>query len=211
MGEATSERTQSQCGRVRILFRPRPILKELNFFRVSAIRYAVNLHEHHGLPLTNAYTAAVAQFRSLRSEHHIASAVARREADAYGIQLGPSQVEISFQKEDKALDTWHRKAELDAGALAARKRWKAIVDRDPGPWTRGQEYVRLWKEGIRPTYSPALAGVEGANVVFETVAELDEETAEVLGEVVADPKSGRRPPPEDLAQSSDFVGLKSQT
>ncbi|KAK7694988.1 hypothetical protein QCA50_002176 [Cerrena zonata] len=124
----------------------------------DAIQYALNLHEHHDLPLTNAYTAAIAQFRSLRSEHHIARTVALREAEAYGIQFGPSQVEISVTKEEKALDTWHRKAELDAGALAARKRWKTIVEREPGPWSRGQDYVRLWQEGVRPTYSPMLSG-----------------------------------------------------
>ena len=134
------------------------VLLKLIIFLVSAIKYALNLHEHHGLPLTNAYTAAVAQFRSLRSEHHIARTVALREAEAYGIEFGPSQVDISVAKEDKALGTWHRKAELDAGALAARKRWKTIVEREPGPWSRGQEYVRLWQEGVRPTYSPVLSG-----------------------------------------------------
>jgi len=24
-------------------------------------------------------------------------------------------------------------------------------------WTKGKEYVRLWQEGVRPTYSTALA------------------------------------------------------
>lgn len=137
---------------------PTVLLQIAHFSIDSAIQYALNLHEHHGLPLTNAYTAAIAQFRSLRSEHHIARTIALREAEAYGIEFGPSQVEISVAKEEKALDTWHRKAELDAGALAARKRWKTIVERNPGPWSRGQEYVRLWQEGVRPTYSPVLAG-----------------------------------------------------
>ncbi|KAI0080348.1 hypothetical protein K474DRAFT_1682731 [Panus rudis PR-1116 ss-1] len=122
----------------------------------DAIRYAINLHEYHDLPLTNAYAAAVAQFRSLRAEHRIASSVALLEAEAYGWEFGSSQVEISFEKEEKALDTWQKKAEFDAGAFAARKRWKAEIDRKVGSWTRGQEYVRLWKEGVRPNYSPAL-------------------------------------------------------
>ena len=54
--------------------------------------------------------------------------------------------------------TWERRAELDEGAIAARKRWKAIVDSQPGAnqWTKGIEYVRLWKEGARPNYIPSL-------------------------------------------------------
>jgi small subunit ribosomal protein S23 len=58
--------------------------------------------------------------------------------------------------EVKSIATWERQAELDEGAIAARKRWKAIVEKQPGAnqWTKGVEYVRLWKEGIRPNYMP---------------------------------------------------------
>ncbi|KAJ3477952.1 hypothetical protein NLI96_g10102 [Meripilus lineatus] len=124
----------------------------------DAIRYAVNLHEYHGMALTGAYSAAVAQFRSLRSEYHIASSIALLEAESYGVEFGPSQVDVVFAKEEKALDTWKKQDELDAGAIAARKKWRAIVENDgpAGSWSRGQEYVRLWKEGVRPTYSPVL-------------------------------------------------------
>ena len=54
--------------------------------------------------------------------------------------------------------TFERREELDEGAMAARKRWKAIVERQDGTkeWTKGEEYVRLWKEGVRPTYAPVL-------------------------------------------------------
>lgn len=124
----------------------------------DAIRYAVNLHEHHNLPLTNAYSAAVAQFRSLRAEHQISSSIALLEAETYGISFGPSQVEIAFDKEEKALKTWLGQHNLDAQALAARKRWKAIVEKTAAEstWSRGQEYTRLWKAGVRPDYSPVL-------------------------------------------------------
>ncbi|GBE77799.1 mitochondrial ribosomal protein S25-domain-containing protein [Sparassis latifolia] len=123
----------------------------------DAIRYAANLHLHHDQPLTNAYTSAVAQFRSLRSEQHIARSYALLEADYYGLQLGPSQVDIAFEREGKALETWEKTREQDANENAARKRWKAIVESAlPGSWTKGQEYVRLWQEGIRPTYAPLL-------------------------------------------------------
>lgn len=47
---------------------------------------------------------------------------------------------------------------MDEGALAAIKRWKVLVEKNHGvsQWTRGEEYVRLWQEGIRPNYGPAL-------------------------------------------------------
>lgn len=155
---------------------------------LSAIRYAVNLHEHHGMALTSAYAAAVAQFRSLRSEHHIASSTALLEAESYGIEFGPSQVEIVYAKEEKALESWQKKDELDAGALAARKKWRAIVERD-GPadsWSRGQEYVRLWKEGVRPTYSPVLAEPEITSAGLEMSV---------------------NPTPRQVARQPDFMGV----
>jgi len=120
----------------------------------DAIRYAVNLYHHHDIPLTEAYTRAISQFRSLRAERYIASNFAAAEAEAFGARFGPGEIEHSFEKEKKYLETWERKAELDSGALVARKRWKAIVDRRSGveQWTQGKEYQRLWKDGVRPSY-----------------------------------------------------------
>jgi len=117
----------------------------------------INLYEHHQVPLSLAYARSIAQFRSLRSEHHIATTFAALEAEAYGSVFGPTEIEQGFEKERRGIETWERKEELDEGAIAARKRWRAIVDRQSGgDWTKGQEYVRLWKEGVRPTYAPAL-------------------------------------------------------
>jgi small subunit ribosomal protein S23 len=44
---------------------------------------------------------------------------------------------------------------MDEGALAARKRWRAIVERTTGTgeWSRGEQYVKLWREGVRPDYA----------------------------------------------------------
>jgi len=72
-----------------------------------------------------------------------------------------------------------RKERLDDSAQLARKRWRMIAlgsdggggggggdsgsevgaigeDANRKAWSRGEEYVRLWKEGVRPDYSPAL-------------------------------------------------------
>lgn len=124
----------------------------------DAIRFAVNLFQHHGLSLTEAYARAISQFRSLRSEHYIATRYAVKEARYLGATFVPTEIEHGFNKEVRNLDTWERKEELNEGALAARKRWRANVERHDGvdQWTRGKEYVRLWKEGIRPSYAPSL-------------------------------------------------------
>ena len=78
------------------------------------------------------------------------------EARHYGVEFGPSQVEINFQKEEKALDTFAQHHEQRLEESMARKRWRAIVRRasPPPSWTKGQEYTRLWQEGVRPNYSP---------------------------------------------------------
>ena len=125
---------------------------------LSAVRFAVNLHRHHGLPLSRAYATSVAQFRSLRSEQEVANTIATLEAEYYGAEFGPTETERGFNKELEALKTWQVDERYDQNAIAARKRWKAVVEREqaPVPWTAGQEYVRLWREGIRPNYSPAL-------------------------------------------------------
>lgn len=119
----------------------------------------VNLHKYHEMPLSKAYATAVAQFRSLRAEHHIATQTAVMEAEAYGAKFSSTHIEKNFAKEQKAIDAWTKKDEMDAGAIAARKRWRAIIERQGrvgSEWTKGQQYVRLWQEGVRPTYAPSL-------------------------------------------------------
>ncbi|KAK2461607.1 hypothetical protein APHAL10511_006070 [Amanita phalloides] len=124
----------------------------------DVVRFTVNLYQQHDLKLTEAYATAVAQFRSLRSEHYIATKYAVMEARYLGATFVATEIEHGFNKEVRNLDTWERREELDEGVLAARKRWRSTVERLEGvnQWTKGEEYVRLWKEGIRPTYAPAL-------------------------------------------------------
>ncbi|KAG6832520.1 hypothetical protein H0H92_000149 [Tricholoma furcatifolium] len=124
----------------------------------SVIAFIRTLHEDHKKPLSEAYSTAVAQFRALRAEHQVTVTFANLEADHLGAWFAPSEIEHSFEKEKRNLATFERREELDEGAMAARKRWKAIVERSEGgtEWTKGQEYVRLWKEGTRPAYAPLL-------------------------------------------------------
>jgi len=126
----------------------------------DAVRFALNLHQHHEMPLSRAYATSVGQFRSLRSEQEVATMIATLEAEHYGAEFRPTETERGFNKELEALKTWQVDERYDQNAIAARKRWKAVAERgqSPVPWTAGQEYVRLWKEGIRPNYSAALTG-----------------------------------------------------
>ncbi|GJE87554.1 37S ribosomal protein S25, mitochondrial [Phanerochaete sordida] len=164
----------------------------------DAIKYAVNLHEHHGHSLNEAYAASVTQFRALRSERVVASHVALQEAEQYGTQFGPSAVLQSFMKEEAQFETWKMTKELDMAESIARKRWRMIVDKGksggvPQLWSRGQEYVRFWKESIRPTYSPIL------------------ETSRVITPhgVVNTPAIGSRAPLTEAKkiQRADFMGV----
>ncbi|KAI0706149.1 mitochondrial ribosomal protein S25-domain-containing protein [Cytidiella melzeri] len=125
----------------------------------DAIRFAVNLHESHNIPITHAYSAAIAQFRALRSEHEVSVRVALMEAETYGIKLGPSMTERMFEEEDKALKSWSKNKQADAMANTARKRWRMIPEQvgEPSAWTKGEHYIRLWQEGVRPSYAPTLA------------------------------------------------------
>lgn len=160
----------------------------------SCVRFAVNLHEHHQYPLSHAYSSAVAQFRSLRSEHELSLNTARLEADAQGLNFRRTEVEKVFRLEEKALDTWEKKDELDASALAARKRWKAIIEKDydQGTWSRGKEYVRLWKEGVRPDYLPILKDPIITSAGLES------------GDVLSAAQQERR----RIGESSDYLGLR---
>ena len=106
------------------------------------------------MSLTIAYTRAVAEFRTLRAEYDIANAFACMEAESYGIVF-PSEVDRTFEKEDKVYKSVERKKALDESALRARKRWRAILDLDSGmgnAWSRGQEYVKRQKDGVRPSH-----------------------------------------------------------
>ncbi|KAJ7751236.1 mitochondrial ribosomal protein S25-domain-containing protein [Mycena maculata] len=124
----------------------------------DAIQFTLNLHQEHKIPLSQAYAKAVAQFRSLRSERHIATTFAVMEAEHLGATFARGEIEHAFEKEKRALATWEKLTDMDEGSLVARKRWKMIADPHEGEsnWSRGVEYVKLWQRGIRVNYSPAL-------------------------------------------------------
>ena len=146
---------------------------------LSAVQFALNLHQAHGLTLSDAYATSIAQFRTLRAVQHVATRFAAQAASVYGARFGPSATARGFEVENKVLDANELRTErLDDSARLARSRWRMVTlgnraeqegssgvgvgvvnvgsAADRKAWSRGEEYVRLWKEGVRPDYSPAL-------------------------------------------------------
>ncbi|KAJ7170123.1 mitochondrial ribosomal protein S25-domain-containing protein [Mycena filopes] len=146
----------------------------------DAIQFAVNLHQIHEVPLSKAYAQAIAQFRSLRSEHHISTTFAVLEAEELGAVFAPGEIEHAFEKEKRALSTWEKLADVDEGSLAARKRWKMIAERHVGEtnWSRGVQYVKMWQAGNRVNYSPAMTRPIEENEEAFNADEEDEESEE---------------------------------
>jgi small subunit ribosomal protein S23 len=161
----------------------------------SAVQFALNLHQAHGLTLSDAYATSIAQFRTLRAVQHVATRFAAQAASANGAYFGPSATAQGFEVENRVLDANELRTErLDDSARLARNRWRMVTlgsrgegvggvvgnvdSADRKAWSRGEEYVRLWKEGVRPDYSPALT---------ESVAPVD--SADFMG------TRGRRFPP----------------
>jgi small subunit ribosomal protein S23 len=163
----------------------------------SAIRFAVNLHEYHKVPITHAYEAAVAQFRALRSEHEVSSRIALMEAEQYGIKFGPTMTEKMFEEEQKALRSWSKNKQADAMENTARKRWRMIPEKvgEQGSWTKGEEYTRLWQQGVRPSYAPMLAS--------KVITDAGLETAKPTPPSVAAPSS---PPPQPAGNKRQGLG-----
>ncbi|KAI9461172.1 mitochondrial ribosomal protein S25-domain-containing protein [Russula earlei] len=141
----------------------------------DAVRFALNLHQSHGLALSDAYATSVAQFRTLRAVQHVATRFAAQSAAAHGARFGPSATTRGFEAEGRVLAANELKSErMDDSARLARRRWRMIApgtaavrgdssgapvagdDADRNAWSRGEEYVRLWREGVRVDYSPAL-------------------------------------------------------
>jgi len=129
------------------------------------VRFALNLHQAHGLALSDAYASSVAQFRTLRAVQHVATRFAAQQAAiSHGARFGPSATARGFEVEDAVLEANERRSErLDNSTRLARRRWRMVPlgtnassSSSGGEWSRGEEYVRLWREGVRPDYSPAL-------------------------------------------------------
>jgi len=166
----------------------------------------VNLHEHHAMPLSQAYHTAVIQFRALRSEFLISSAVAAREAEAYGAVFASTELDRGFRKEGEALETFTPEAQ-GAAAYSGKLPWSSVWKMPGAPqadegWTRGQAYTERLQQGIRPNYSPDFTGEElvAAAKALEGMAPLAETPQEVQERQKFERHAHRK-------EQSDIMGL----
>ena len=81
--------------------------------------------------------------------------IALAEAEYYGAKFGPGPIERGLQFEQENLQTWTKEAGEIQQAALSNKRWRTSVERPKEEciWSRGKEYVRLWKEGNKPDTS----------------------------------------------------------
>ncbi|PVF94510.1 hypothetical protein CPB86DRAFT_682663, partial [Serendipita vermifera] len=123
----------------------------------DCIKFAVSLHIHHSLPLSQAYRTACQQYAALRSEHTISSHIAYLEAKALGATFTASSsiIRRGYDLEEAALTKWKKGADEDMNEQVARKKWRPVFEKqqeDVGRWTQGEEYVHKAKQGEIPTY-----------------------------------------------------------
>jgi small subunit ribosomal protein S23 len=133
-----------------------------------AIRFAANLHENFSMSISVAYHRAVAQFRSLRSEHYISTLFAINEAKFYGAQFAPNQLERGHTLTNRALRTWqNRGTGRRSERISLKGRFFDVWRGRTGAteyWSRGVGYTKRWQKGMPPGYWPTKEEREMAKV-----------------------------------------------
>ncbi|SNX82526.1 related to RSM25 - mitochondrial ribosomal protein, small subunit [Melanopsichium pennsylvanicum] len=110
-------------------------------------------HRQGGLSLSQAYHNTLSSYHGLKAEHEHATRYATLEANYYGADLGKTETQRGFEKEDKALESWAVWANggLVSEAGAELQQTKAArVKRTDATFTRGEAYLQAanaFKEG----------------------------------------------------------------
>lgn len=112
-------------------------------------------HRHGGLSLSQAYHNTLSSYHGLKAEHEHATRYAVLEAKYYGADLGKTETERGFEKEDEALDSWAAWAAGgivagDAAAGEVQQTKAARIKRTDETFTSGQAYLaaaKAFREG----------------------------------------------------------------
>ncbi|SPO22545.1 related to RSM25 - mitochondrial ribosomal protein, small subunit [Ustilago trichophora] len=112
-------------------------------------------HRQGGLSLSQAYHNTLSSYHGLKAEHEHATRYAVLEAKYYGADLGKTETQRGFEKEDKALESWAAWAAGgmagDAANAADLQQTKAArVKRTDQTFTNGDAYLeaaKAFKEG----------------------------------------------------------------
>lgn len=103
-------------------------------------------HRQGGLSLSQAYHNTLSSYHGLKAEHEHATRYAVLEAKYYGADLGKTETQRGFEKEDKALESWAAWAAGgmvgDAANAADVQQTKATrVKRTDQTFTSGAAYL----------------------------------------------------------------------
>lgn len=123
----------------------------------DVVACTIAAHRQGGLSLSQAYHNTLSSYHALKAEHEHATRYAALEARYYGADLGKSETQRGFEKEDKALESWAAwaagGAQLGDPATQATEvqQVKATrVKRTDDTFTSGQAYLeaaKAFKEG----------------------------------------------------------------
>lgn len=108
-------------------------------------------HRQGGLSLSQAYHNTLSSYHGLKAEHEHATRYAALEAKYYGADLGRTETQRGFEKEDKALESWAAwaaggAASGDAASAADVQQTKAArVKRTDQTFTSGDAYLEAAK------------------------------------------------------------------
>lgn len=126
-------------------------------------------HRQGGLSLSQAYHNTLSSYHGLKAEHEHATRYAVLEAKYYGADLGKTETQRGFEKEDKALESWAAwaaggAASGDAANAADVQQTKAVrVKRTDQTFTSGDAYLEAAKAFREGKISPERLG-SGAQI-----------------------------------------------
>ncbi|PWZ03138.1 hypothetical protein BCV70DRAFT_12177 [Testicularia cyperi] len=121
----------------------------------DVVACTLEAHRKGGLSLSQAYHNTLSSYHGLKAEHEQASRYALLEARYYGADMGKSETQRGFEREDKALESWAVWAAggmsgLDSTAPSAaadgQQQTKAArVRRTDETFTSGDAYIEAAK------------------------------------------------------------------
>lgn len=113
-------------------------------------------HRQGGLSLSQAYHNTLSSYHGLKAEHEHATRYALLEAKYLGADMGKSETQRGFEKEDKALESWAvwaaggTSADAAGGAAETQQTKAARVKRTDQTFTAGDAYLdaaKAFREG----------------------------------------------------------------
>ncbi|CDU24418.1 related to RSM25-mitochondrial ribosomal protein, small subunit [Sporisorium scitamineum] len=150
-------------------------------------------HRQGGLSLSQAYHNTLSSYHGLKAEHEHATRYAILEAKYYGADLGKTETQRGFEKEDKALESW---AAWAAGGMAggdaatgadAQQQAKAVrVKCTDQTFTSGEAYLEAAKAFREGKISPEHLGSVAQPALSQPTASSDSNSLNSSSEAADD-------------------------